>query len=148
MLAGHGLRPGGVAAQDRLLQLATQAGGQTDESLGVFGEQLLVDPRPVVVALEVGGGDQLDQVAVAGLVARQQHQVIRVAVGAHLAVVARTLRHVHLAADDRVDVRGLRPRIEINDSVQHAVVGDAHRGLAHGVHAIDQFRDARSAVEQ
>ena len=148
VLARHGFSAVRIAAQDGLLQFSTQACGQADQPLGVLGEQLLVDARPVVVALEVRRRHQLDQVPIAGLVAGQQHQVIGIPVGAHLAVVPRPLRHVHLAPDDRCDVRRLGPGVEIDDAVQHAVVGDAHRRLSHGAHLVDQLTDTCRAVEQ
>ena len=69
--------------QQRFVDVAAQAGGQGDQALGVPGEKVLVDARLVVEAVEVAGGDQLDQVAVALLVFAQQDQVVvAVAVGA------------------------------------------------------------------
>ena len=105
VLAGDRLGAVEVAAQESLGQLAPEAGGETDESLGVLGEQLAVDARLVVVALEVRCAHQLDEVAIAGVVARQQDEVVGIAVGAALTVVARPRRHVHLAAEHRIDLR-------------------------------------------
>ena len=87
VLACDRLRRVDVAAHDRLGQLAAEARGEADQSLGVLGEQLPVDARLVVVALEVRRADQLDEVAIAGVVARQQDQMVRVAVRAPLAIV-------------------------------------------------------------
>ena len=124
-----------VAAHDRLRQLTTETRGQADQPLGVLGEQLLVDARLVVVALEVRRADQLDEVAIPDVVARQQDQMVRIAVGASLAIGARARRHVHLAAEDRVDLRGACRRVELNRSVEHAVVGDRDCRLAHRLRA-------------
>jgi hypothetical protein len=41
-----------------------------------FGQQLLVHPRPVVEALEVGRRHELEQVAVPGLVLGEQGEVV------------------------------------------------------------------------
>ncbi len=48
--------------------LGGEAAGEPDQALAVLGQQLLIDPRAVVKALEMRVGDQLQQVAVAGLV--------------------------------------------------------------------------------
>ena len=47
-----------------------------DDALRVLGHQLLVHARTVVEALEVGRRDQLQQVAVAGLVPGEQGEVV------------------------------------------------------------------------
>ena len=52
-----------------------QAAREADEALGVLGQQLLVDPGPVVEALEVRVGDQLQQVPVARLVLGEEREV-------------------------------------------------------------------------
>ena len=135
VLAGHPLGRVEVAAQDGLGKLAADTPGEADQPLAVSGEQLLVDPRLVVVALEVGDGRERDQVGVAGGVAGQQHQVVGVAVGAPLLVAVGARRHVHLAADDRLDPGGDRLGVELHGSVEDAVVGDRHRRLAHRLRA-------------
>ena len=59
--------------------------GEDEEPLGVLGQQLLVHPRLVVEALEVGLGDELDEVGVARLVADEHGDVVRALVAAVLA---------------------------------------------------------------
>ena len=135
VLARDRLRGVEVAAHDRLRQLTAEARGEADQTLGVLGEDLLVDARLVVVALEMRRAHELDEVAIPGVVARQQDQVARIAVDTSLAIGARARRHVHLAAEDRVDLRGARRRVEVDRAVQDAVVGDRHRSLAHGLRA-------------
>ncbi len=49
-------------------------------------EQLPIDPRLVVVPLEVRRTDELDEVPVADVVAREQDQVVGIAVGAALTI--------------------------------------------------------------
>ncbi len=66
--------------EQRFVDVAAQAGRERDQALGMAREQVLIDARLVVEAVEVTGGDQLDEVAVAFLVFAQQHQMV-VAVG-------------------------------------------------------------------
>ena len=141
MFASHRLGGGHVTAKDRLGQLATEARGQADQALGVLREQLAIDARLVVVALEVRGADQLDEVAIAGVVACEQDQVVGVAIRPSFTIVARARRHVHLAAEDRVDLRRTRAGVEIDSSVEHAVVGDGDGRLPHRLRAVDELLD-------
>ena len=64
----------------------------------VLRQQIHVDPRLVVVALEEALGDQRDEIAVADQVGRQQRDVRLVA---HGAVEAAARRDVGFAPDDR-----------------------------------------------
>ena len=75
VLAGE--RAGGVPVLglERPGDLAAEARGQADEALAVPGEVLAVDARLVVVAVDVGVGDQPAQVLVAGPVLGQEDQV-------------------------------------------------------------------------
>jgi hypothetical protein len=148
VLARHPLGGVQVATQDGLGKLAADAPGEADQPLAVRGEQLLVDPRLVVVALEVGDGRELDQVGVAGGVAREQDQMVGVAVGTTLLVTVRAGGHVDLAAQDRLDPRRDRLGEELDGAVQDAVVGYRDRGLAHRLDARDQLRDPRRTVQQ
>ena len=148
MLPGDRLRGGQVAAQDRLRQLPAQTRREAYETLGVLCQELLVDSRFVVMALEVRGADEPDEVAVAGVAGGEEHQMAGVAVGASFAVLARTRRHVHLAADDRLDPGRLRRGVEVHRAIEGAVVGDRDRRLVHGPCRLDQLTDARRAVQQ
>ena len=60
-----GARVVGPALLERLADAAREAAGERDEPVRVPLEQLPVDPRLVVVALEVAGRRELDQVRVA-----------------------------------------------------------------------------------
>ena len=116
--AGESRRAIFVAGQESLENHAPEATGGGDHALVVSLEQLPVDPRLVVVALEVSGRGELHQVPVARSRLRQQSQVVvelLAAVGvptgvvesaaSHRSFVARLRRHVRLGADDRVDPR-------------------------------------------
>ena len=63
--------------------LGGQASGEAQQALGVLGEQLLVHPGAVIEALEVGLGDELEEVAVARLVLGEQGQVVVLLLATH-----------------------------------------------------------------
>jgi hypothetical protein len=99
-----------VAAVEQVLRDERgQAAGEGDQALGVFRERVEVGAGLVVEAAEVGVGHQLEEVLVAGLVARQQAQVEdRLAlVAAAGAFQAGALDEVDFAADERLDAPGL-----------------------------------------
>ena len=113
-----------AAAETSLRQAARHA----DDALGVLGHQLLVHAGPVVEALEMGGRDEAQEVAVSGLVAGQQREVVvLLLVLAGGAVEARARRHVGLDADDGLHARGPAGLEEAERAEHGAVVGDGHR---------------------
>ena len=68
-------------------------------------EQVFIDARLVIKAFEIGGGNQVDEIAIAFLVFAEQDQVvIAIGVGAGLHALA---RNVDFAADDGMNA--LRP---------------------------------------
>ena len=128
-------------------------------------QQVVVDARLVVEAFEESGGNQLDQVAVALGVFAQQHQMIgaalaglrlraRVSVGAHrgcgvcAAIVAAAARHVHFAADDRLDAARGGFVVELLRGKKIAVIGDGHGGHLAARRFVDDLFNVASAVEK
>ena len=135
-----------VAVAQQHGRLAAHAPGERDEALVVAAQQLPVGARLVVVALDVGRGGELDQVPVAGLVARQQGEV-RVALldaGAAVAVGG----HVELEADDGLDALLLGGVVELDRAAERAVVGERHGGHAQLFGALDQLLDTAGAVKE
>ena len=112
-----------VVGLERPRDLAAETGRQPDQALAVPGEVLAVDPGLVVVAVEVGVGDQPAQVAVADVVLGQQDQVERLGVGLAFLVGHRPPGDVRLDADDRLDPLGGRRLVERDGAVERAVVG-------------------------
>jgi hypothetical protein len=112
-------------------------------------QQLEVDPRLVVEALEVSLRNQADQVAIARLVLREQDQVVDAVDAARLRVPveAGALRDVDLAADDRLDSGLLRLFVELHRAEQVAVVRARHRGHPGGLDVGHQLLDRNGAVE-
>ena len=137
-----------VVDLERLGDLAAEARGEADEALAVLREVLAVDARLVVVAVDVGVGDEAAEVLVAAVVLGQEDQVEGLAVGLALLVGHRPAGDVGLDADDRLDALVLRGLVERDGAVEGAVVRDGHRIHALGGRRVDQLRDPAEAVEQ
>ena len=149
-----------VAVEQRLQHVPTEAPGGGDQSIGVLLEQLPVDPRLVVVALEERQARELDQIAIAGFVLGQQGEVV-VELFAAFGVAARVVDaaasgrpfgavvvgHVGLGADDRLDALLAAFLVELERAVHVAVIGHADRRLAVGDRLGDQFVEARRPIE-
>ncbi len=137
---GTGVRD--PALLERLADAARETAREGDHPGRVPLEQLPVDPRLVVVALEVAEARQLDQVGVALVVGREQRQM-RVA----LLLGAPVVGDVDLAADHRLDARPLGGLEELHRPGHRAVVGERDgRHLELGG-PLDEVRDPAGAVE-
>ena len=105
-----------------------QAAREPDQSLSVLRQEVPVDPGPVVEPLEVGGGDQAQEVPIPGLVPRQDREVPVLL----LALAGRPLEprrggHVRLDPEDRLDA-DLGPGLVERQRAEHrAGVGDGQR---------------------
>ena len=137
-----------IVLQDGARDLAGNAGREADDALVVLAQEVLVDARLVVHALDVGQRDELDEVAVARLVLREQDQMV-VADAIDLAVLlARARGHIDLAADDGLHALLLCLFVEVDDAVHGAVVGDGDAVHAERFRRLDEFLDAARTVEQ
>jgi hypothetical protein len=133
---------GRPALLERLADPAGEAAGERDEPLPVTLEQLPVDARLVVVALEVAERGELDQVAVALRRLGEQGQV-RLPLLLDVPVVG----DVHLAADERPDALGTRRPVEVDRAGERAVVGERDRRHPELRRALRQVGDPAGAVE-
>ena len=113
-----------VLALNEIGNFARQAAGKANQPFTALGENLFVNARLVIVALKVCIGGQLDQVAIARFVLREQHQVvINIAgTGGGLFLQAAAGRDIYFAADDRFDPLFARGLIKIDRAIHHAVV--------------------------
>ncbi len=127
---------------ERLADAAGEAAGERDEPVGVALEELPVDARLVVVALEVAERGELDEVVVAGGRLGEERQV-RVALRLRAAVVG----DVDLAADDGLDPVGFRRLDEVDRAGERAVVGEGHGRHLELRSARGERRNAARAVE-
>src|ERR1017187_8161809 len=76
-----------LVGKNGLRNVAAQAGGHADQPFGVLVEQVHIDARLVIEAVEIGGGDRVNGVGIAFLVLAQEHQVV-VAIGIGAGLVA------------------------------------------------------------
>ena len=143
---GRGLGPLGVVVGEALGHLAVEAGGQGNEAAVQLLQKFLVHPGAVVEALQMPQGHQSDKILIALIIFRQQHQVVMVPLA--LAVVAGPLGYVDLAAQNRLDARGLGLLVEIQDPEERAVVGDGHRRHFKGRRLGQQVLDAHRPIQQ
>jgi hypothetical protein len=149
--AARGARVGVVAGEEALRHEGGEAAGEADEPGGVLRERLEVGPRLVIEALEVGVGDELEEVLVAGEVLGEQAEVedgFALVVGAALLLEARSFDEVELAADERLDALGLGGVVELDRAVEIAVIGEGDGGHAELDRAVHQPVDPAAAVEQ
>ena len=121
------------------------AARQRDEPLVVGRQQIEVDPRLVVVALQKALGDERGEVLVADVARREQRDVGFVA-DRLLEPPAR--REVGLAADDRDEPLVLGRVVELDRAEHHAVVGQRDPGRTLVRRLLAQRVDAAGAVEQ
>ena len=136
-----------TAVHEQPVDLAGVAAGEGDEAATVLFQQLPVHARLIVVALQVGLGDQRQQVAIACLVASEQRQVV----GRLLLRVARAAvagGNVRLDADDGLDTPAARLLIEVEGAVEGAVVGDGAGLLPQLLCAVEELGDAGEAIEE
>ncbi len=151
---GHllGPLPGQIhlLVENQRRDFAAKTGGHGDQPLVVLAQQIPVDPGLVVEALAVGDRYQVAEVAVAGQVHAQQHQVSR-GLGGNPGVAffkARAGGHVDLAADDRLDPRGHGLGVELDGAEHVAVIGYGNRRHFTVLGPLDQVGDLDGAVKQ
>ena len=122
------------------------------KSVLVRGENFLVNARLVIIALQMRGGRELDEIFVAGFVLRQQAEmminVASAAGAAGLLFQPAARRDINLAADDRLDALFARRLVKINDAVHRAVVGDGERGKFQLMRLVHQPVQPAGAIEQ
>ena len=143
------------------LQHDTAEAARGDDEPGVVAfEQLPVDAGLVVVALEIGGGRELDEVAVAlGRLGEDGQVVVELLTSVALApgvvdpaapdrpVEPGVGRHVGLGPDDRGDSLLTALLVEVENAVHVAVIGDCERRLAVLARSADDVADPRGTVE-
>ncbi len=113
----------------------------------MLGEELEIHPRLVVVALEVGLGGELEEIAIPDLALRQQVHVIALVGATEGPVEPGAVGDVGLDPDDRLDPDLPRRLDEVDHAVEDAVIGDCDGGLAIGCRRSDHVPDSGRAVE-
>ena len=112
-------------------------------------EQFLVDPRLVVLPVEMRRGDELEQVVVAGIIPGEEREMIRrVAPVGRFPVGMRSRRHIDLAADDRLHALLLRFLEKFDRAVKHPVIGHGERGHSVLPRLFHRFSNPHRAIER
>ena len=145
-----------VPVHDVAGNLAGQAGGAADQVLVVLLDHLVRHARRIVEPVDVPFRADLHQVLVAFVILGQQGEVIVAAVVVVLEVMVVMPRHIHFAADDRLD-DGLLVRVEVAlvvgkleellHAVHVAVVGDGQGRHVQLAGAGEQFLNIGKTVE-
>jgi hypothetical protein len=137
--AGH------LILEQVLLHPAAQTARQDDQSAPMLGEQIEVDARLVVVAVDIGLRNELDQIAVALCIRREDGEVVFVA-RASVPVAAGS--NVHLASQNGLDPLRLRRKVELERTVQNPVIGERDRGHVELFGGVDEVVNPARAVEE
>ena len=140
----------GLVLVDVFGNLARQTARKNDQSLLVRGEDLLVDPGFVIIALQMRLGDQLDEILVAGFILGEEHEVIvhiPASAGGFLVEPAAG-GDVHFAADDWFDPLVPRRLVKIDRPVQHPVVRDRQGRELQVMGLVHQPVEPASAIKQ
>ena len=133
---------GGAALLERAADAAGQAAGERDEPGRVPLEQLPVDARLVVVALEVAERAEVDEVAVALGRLGEQRQV-----RLPLLLLVPVVGDVDLAADDGLHALLLGRLEQVDRAGERAVVGERDRRHLQLRRPLRQLGDPAGPVE-
>src|SRR5207249_4262112 len=135
--------------EDKLAEFTGSAAAETDDPLLMGGENILIDPRNVVIAFQEGDGSHANEIAKPGAILGEQGEVeAGVAAAARFPVGAFAGGHISFITEDRIETRGPAFLIKLNSSIEVAVIRESQ-----GVHpqlfgARYELGNAASAVEQ
>ena len=104
----------------------SQTGRGHDQPFAVLLQQVLIDAgarkdSASPHSAEMTDAGELDQISVTNCVLGQNHQVVTLLL-LRLRVVDRAIDHVHLVADDRLEIRALAELEQLDGAVHDAVV--------------------------
>ncbi len=112
-------------------------------------QHLHIHPGLVIISLCKALADNLHQIGIAGVILRQQHQVVIAVLAAGEFLVKAGVRgHIHLAADDRINPRRLGLPVELQNPVHDSVVGDGGAVHAQFLHPPYILLDLVGTVQQ
>ena len=142
--------PGGVCAfiDDGARHFGRHAARRGNQPFGMRRQELVVDARVVIEAIQLGRAGDFEQILIAGGIFSQQQHVRGSFIQLGVTVGHTPGRHVGFQADN-----GLNPGrfggIEKFDHPKHgAVIGQGHRRHTQFLDAFDQFLEIAEAVQQ
>ena len=113
-------------------------------------KEFFIDARFVIIAFEVGGCGELDEVLITDLVLGQQDKVmidIAPATGGFLFEAAAG-GDINFAADNRLDPLLARHLIKINRAIENAVIGESERGKFQLVRSVHELVQTARPIEE
>ena len=137
-----------LMVREALGHLSFQAAAQTDETFAVPGQQLFIDSRAVIKPFSVTRRHELDQVVIALVGFRQQHEMVRGLARIAAFQVPAARRHVDFAAQNGLHAVLPRMVVEEHRRKHVAVLGHRYRRHLHACGFIEQLVDAACAIEQ
>ena len=117
-------RPLVISFQEKLGDPARKTGGKTDEPFAVLAESLIIQPRLIIKSVDISDRIHFYEVFVPRLVLGEQDQVFEIP---RTVFDPQVLRHIHLAADDRLNIVFFAQFGKIQRRVHIAVIGDRKR---------------------
>ena len=127
-----------IAADDIPGHFPRQAGGRADDALVEFPQQVQIHPGLVIIAFGKGTADDLHQVGIAGIVLRQQDQMIVSVISRVLFPVKAGARsHIYFTAQNGPDPFGFTGPVKVNDTIHHAMVRDGRAVHSQGFDLAD-----------
>ena len=131
-----------VLSDQKPADLPFPGAGQRDQPFALFEDPGLVeDCHVLALTFSPGSRDQLGQVAIAGIVHRQQRQTIG------MAFVVRIVQP-QVGADDRLQPGALGCLVDLDQAEQVGVVGHGHRRHAGLGRCLDQRLEPDQAIDE
>src|SRR2546430_4089680 len=115
-----------VVCLNRAVDFPRETSAQSNQTGGPLCEQLFIDSRGVMKAIQMRCGDKLDEVSVAGLVLGQQSDVICRVAPRCRPILVRPGSNVGFATNDRFHPGVMRFLVKFNRPKQIAVIRDRY----------------------
>ena len=138
-----------ASVHEQLWHLGAQATGGADQPLSMFRQELMIDARFIIVAVELAMAGNLEQVAIASHVAGEQQDVIVLTIQLPVAPAHRSAPDglVGFNADNRLDLILFAGAEKFNGAMHDAMIGERQRRLPQPLGLFYQLFDAAQAVE-
>src|SRR2546430_10775587 len=115
-----------VVCLNRAVDFPRETSAQSNQTGGPLCEQLFIDSRSVMKAIQMRCGDKLDEVSVAGLVLGQQSDVICRVAPRCRPILVRPGSNVGFATNDRFHPGVMRFLVKFNRPKQIAMIRDRY----------------------
>jgi len=124
--------------------LGAETAGGAQDSLGVCGQEVMVDTGLVIESIGVAAAHNLQDIAVPGHIPGEEQQMIVFLIELWIAAAHRPLPKglVCLHADNRFDLSASAGAEELDDAVHGTVIGESKRRMAQTRGLVDEIVDA------